>query len=142
MKVGHRDADGEDLSFVVSTWSRSFKASPTAGMIADDDWAGVMHAQIRKLLARPGVRTVVAFDQDDPQFLFGFIAGDPELRVVHYLYVKQPYRRAGHARRLFGALGIDPLLPFRFTCWTYAVPELGSKVPRAAYDPNLARYHD
>jgi hypothetical protein len=143
MRIQHRDADGEDdLAFVVSTWSRAFKASPTAGMIADEDWAGVMHGQIRKLIARPGVRTVVACDPAEPRFLYGFIAGDPELRVVHFCYVKQPFRRAGCARGLFNALGIDPLLPFRFTCWTYAVPELGAKTPRATYDANLARYAD
>lgn len=142
MTVELRDVDPEtnDLDFVTSTWSRAFKSSPAAGVIADEDWAPIMHPQIRRLIARPGVRTLLACDRDDPRFLYGFIAGEPERRVVHFCYVKQAFRRAGCARQLLIALGLDPLLPFRFTCWTPYVAKLGSKIPRATHDPNLARY--
>jgi hypothetical protein len=137
-----RAADEDDLAFIVSTWSRSYKSSPAAGLIASEDWPTVMHPQIRKLIDRPGVTTLVACDRRDSSFLIGFACATPAAKVLHYVYVKQPFRRAGYARQLVLELGIDPLLPFRFTCWTHACRELAAKIPRATHDPNPARYSD
>lgn len=140
--AAHRDAEPQDLDFVVSAWSRAFKASPAAGVIADEDWPAIMHEQIRKVIARPGVRTIVAYDRDDPWFIYGFIAGDREQRIVHFAYVKQAFRGAGFARALLTELGVDPVRPFRFTYWMPIVARLGPKIPHASHDPNLARYPD
>lgn len=146
------NVDTEDRRFVVATWSSSYKSSHQAGIIASEDWPDVMHATILKLIARPTSRTIVAFDE--PDFLYGFIAGDTSepLPVVYYVYVKAPFRsqpvRGGgssgprHARGLFAALGVDPERPFLYPCRTPIVMRLSDagKIPRARLAPATARY--
>lgn len=144
--VGYRVADeGEDLRFVVATWASSYKSAHTAGIISSEDWSSIMHIQLNKLIARPGVRTIVAYDPASPDFLFGHICGEtrPELGlpVIHYLYVKSPHRREGHARGLCEALGVNIRRPFAFSCRTAIVSHLVSvgKLPRSRFRPEMAR---
>lgn len=100
MSIAFRAADlrSPDRTFIVSTWSSSFKTAHAAGLIHTDDWATIMHAQIGKILDRADARAVIAFERDDPDFLYGWIAGDTAERpaVVWYVYVKEAYRRAGY----------------------------------------------
>jgi hypothetical protein len=142
MTIAFRPAELDDAQFIVSTWSRGFKTSRSAGMIASEDWERVMHPQIQKVLARADVRTVVAFENTDPAFLYGWISADPAASppIVFFCYVKESYRRAGYARGLFATVGIDPHLRFNYTCWTPIIHKLGLKIPNAKHDPNLARY--
>lgn len=146
--------DSEERAFVISTWSSSYKGSHFAGLIASEDWPAIMHAQIGKLLDRPGTRTLgpgtrtlVACEPDG--FLYGFIAGDTSRRlpIVHYVYVKDPFRGAGYARGLFGALGVDPAQPFLYTCRTAIVSRIAdkypggsNKIPHGKFVPAAARY--
>jgi hypothetical protein len=156
MTIAYRAAELADAEFIVPLWSRAFKTSRSAGMIASEDWARVMHPQIQKLLNRPGVRTIVAYENTDPKFLYGFITGNTAEvpPTVHFCYVKEYYRRAGYARGLFAALGVDPSRSFSFTCWTPICAKLTqdqrdehgvpipqtAKLPFARHNPNLARY--
>lgn len=155
MTIAYRPAEIDDAPFVVSTWSRAFKESRSAGTIATEDWERVMHPQIQRILARPTVRTVVAYENTAPDFLYGYIAAEPERvdPVVHFVYVKEPYRRAGYARGLFATIGIDPTARFFFTHWTPVVAKLtmqrdqhgemipnGNKIPNAKHEPKFARY--
>lgn len=142
----------DDRRFVISAWSSSYKRSHHAGLIDSEDWAGIMHVQIGKLIDRPTVRTIVAFGL--PSSLYAFICGDVSHRmpVVHYVYVKDPYRselhpdgtRTGprHARGLFAELGVNPDKPFLFTCHTFVCGELrhARKIPLARFVPAAARY--
>jgi hypothetical protein len=135
--------DPEDEMFVISNWSRAFKHSRAAGIIADEDWPTVMHAQIRKLLARADVLTVLCVEKDDPSFLYGFIAATPGRipPVVHFVYVKESFRRARYARALFRAVAIEPSKRFSYSCW---VPLLHNnwvrdRIPLAKHVPEYAR---
>lgn len=146
----YREANLDDRRFVIGTWASSYKNAHHAGMIASEDWPGVMHRQIEKLITRPLVRTIVAYEP--PDFLYGFICGDASKRVpvVFYVYVKGPYRseetpdgsRSGprHARGLFTALGVDPARPFLYTCRTAVVSRLYGKIPLSKFVPAAARY--
>lgn len=131
-----------DRRFVVSAWSSSYKHAHTAGMIHTDDWATIMHAQIERLISQPSTSTIVAFESKDPDFVYAFISGDTSraVPIVFYAYVKEPYRRAGHARKLFAALGVDPSRRFWFACKTAIVSTLARSIPSARFDPELARY--
>lgn len=137
--------------FVRSAWVTSYKHADHAGIVGSDEWAGVMHPVLTKLLTRPGVRTIIAFEP--PDFFYGFITGDTSghVPIVHYVYVKDAYRseyadgsiaRTGprHARGLFAAIGVDPLQPFIATARTGAASRVRHKTPRAIFAPNAARY--
>lgn len=141
MTIAYRDAEIDDAHFVVPQWSRCFKPSRSAGMIADEDWAAIMHGQIQKLLNRPGVRTIIAYENTDPSFLYGFIAATPDAPtpIVYFTVVKEAYRRAGYARGLFAAVGIDPTKRFIYTCWTPVLAKLAHTIPLAKHVPEYAR---
>lgn len=152
--AAYRPATAADRVFIVSAWSSSYKAANAAGMIASEDWSTIMHRQIEKLLALPSVRTLVAFERSDPGFVYGFIVGDPDPQTrmvgtppspltapaVFYAYVKEPFRRVGIARGMFGALGIDPEATFFYACRTSVVSRVVDKIPRARWEPSVARY--
>lgn len=156
MKLGFRDAlpderrclcpgrpeDSDGCSAVVAMWSSSYKKSHYAGLIWHADWAAVMHPQISKVLALPDVRVIIAYEKGDPEYLYGFIAGDTSQSapVVYYVYVKEPFRRRRVARRLFAELGVDPLKYFVYVCKTGIVSTLAHKIPAARFNNLEARY--
>lgn len=136
---GERCPDRCDRNFVLGGWSSSLKHSRDAGMITSDDWVDVMHLQIAKICARPETRVLVAHGEV-PGIFTGFIAGEPDERIVYYCFVKETYRGNGIARRLFEALGVDPRGRFAYPCMTRASKSAGSKIPLAIHDPAVARY--
>ncbi len=140
--IRYRPATADDLRFIVSAWSSSYKNSHTAGMIHTDDWATVMHKQIERLIAQPSTTTIAAFESSDPKFVYGFVCGDVsrEAPIIFYVNVKEPYRRSGTARALFAALGVNPERRFYFACKTAIVATLAGKIPSARFAPELARY--
>lgn len=142
MKLAFRPAagrDSEDRQFIVATWSSSYKKSHSAGIIHTDDWADVMHPQFNKHLDRPGSRAIIACDPKDPNYYYGWIAGDTTeaTPVVYYVYVKEPCRRMGIARQLFAALGVDPSKYFVYVCGMPIAKQLAS---HARFNPNEIRY--
>lgn len=144
--IAFRPMAANDERFVVSSWAMSYRDSDYAGLIAYDDWHRVMRPTIAKLLRRPGMRTVVAHETDDPDplaDLYGFVTADTtaDVPVVYYVYVKHAYRLSGIARALFDAIGVDPARPFRYACKTAAVSKIyeARKIPCAQWDPVPAR---
>jgi GNAT superfamily N-acetyltransferase len=142
--LAYRPADTEDHSFVVESWLSSYKTAHAAGLIAMASWREVMVPQIERVLAKPGVQVHVAYhpgEQDRGADLYGWIAAEPGAEpLVHYVYVKQPYRRMGIARGLLGALGIDPASDLEYTCKTPIVSRL--PLPRARWQPLRARFDE
>lgn len=126
-------------NFVLGGWSSSLKHSRDAGMITSDNWVTVMHNEIAIICARPECRVLVAHGVVDDVYL-GFIAGEPEERVVYYCFVKDTYRGNGHARALFEALGVDPKGRFVYPASTRTSRTLRDKIPLAIHDPAVARY--
>lgn len=147
MTIAFRNAELRDRSLIVSGWSSSLRDAHAAGLIAMDDWAEVMHRQIVQILDRgDACTTIVAYETDEEPGslvdLYGFIAADVRdpRPLVFYVFVKQGYRRAGVARGLFRAAGIDPAKPFDYACKTGASARLVNKIPLAAWHPLRARY--
>jgi GNAT superfamily N-acetyltransferase len=155
VRLAFRDAASEaDRKFVISSWLDATRTSHDESLIAVDDWYPTMWPQREKMIARPDMRTIVAYEKSDPDFLYGWIVADPtEQRVpgrdgsvswwpaaVVYVLVKQNYRREGIARRLFDAVGIDPAGPFLFASRPPPASRLASKVPLARYNPLVVRF--
>lgn len=152
MTVAFRDAEEADRHYIVDNWVASYRKAHAAGMIAMEDWYATMIPQVEKVLARPRVRTIVAFEVGVSRIadIYGFITADPELETriprvgsfkgfVYYVYVKDAYRRSGHARGLFAAVGIDPSSRFLYACKTVMVTTLMRKIPASRWEPLLAR---
>jgi hypothetical protein len=139
VSLAFRAALPDDLRFVVSSWSSSYKEAHQAGAIRSERWAEVMRPEFEAHLARPDARVVVAFERKDPAFIFGWIAGDTaeSVPVVFYVYVKAPYRLGGIARQLFEAFGVRPEDRFAYACSTPVVPKVKRSIPSARFSPVL-----
>lgn len=164
MSLKIRSATEQDLRMVVATWSDSFRLTHAAGLIAVDDWRDVMEAQIRKVLARPGVTTLVAYhpgETDGRRDLYGWLAVERDYLVpthtrvngrwvdqvvaswcplVHYAYTLRDYREHGVQRALWRAANVDPAAEFFYTCRTPAVSRVAHKILRAQWKPLIARF--
>lgn len=147
MTLAIRPAVPEDRRFLVDAWARSFQFAHSAGMIAVENWFAVMIPEIERVLDRPDAQTFVAFEPSDDTRLadiYGFIVFDPVTTppTVFYVYVKEPYRRSGIARRLFTAAAVDPEKPFVYSCTTPIVSRLyhARKIPMARWNPLVARF--
>lgn len=144
----------EDKRFVIASWLDASRSSYSAGLCPMSLWYDVTWPIYDGITQRPGMRTMIAHDQDDPTGYIGFIVADPtEQRVpgrdgafrwwpalVVFLYVKAPYRRQGFARRLFESVGIDPTKAFLYASNTVTASRLVSKVPLAKFDPLCVRF--
>jgi GNAT superfamily N-acetyltransferase len=153
--IAFRDAASpDDFKFVISSWLDATRTSHDESLIAVEDWYPVMWPQRAKVIARPGMRTVIAYEKKDAAFLYGFIVADPtEQRVpgragsfswwpaaVVFVFVKQNYRKGGFARRLFEAVGVDLAKPFLFATRPPPSTHLTSKVPLAKFNPLAVRF--
>jgi GNAT superfamily N-acetyltransferase len=152
--VRFRNAESEsERKFVISSWLDATRTSHHESLIAVDDWLTAMWPHREKLMARPGMRTILAYEKHDRDFLYGFIVADPtEQRIpnkdglvlwypalVVYVFVKQNYRKEGIARRLCEAAGVDLSKPFVFASGS-AHSSLASRFPLAILNPLAARF--
>ena len=138
---GH-PVESRRCSPIVSMWSSTYRESHYAGLLWAGDYAQIMHAQISKIIEKQARTAIMAVAPNDPDFLYGFIVGDTsgQTPVVDYVCVKEPYRRTGVARALFGELGVSPAQRFVYSCRTRIVSQLASKIPAARFDPLQARH--
>lgn len=137
-----RPEDSQHCSPIVSWWSSSYKKSHYAGLLWHEDYAEIMHRQISRILSEQARAAIMAFEESDPDFLYGFIVGDTTgpTPVVDYVFVKEPFRKEGIARALLGALGVSPGDRFVYSCKTRIVSQLSAKIPAARFDNVQARY--
>ncbi len=162
MSLAYRRAEERDTPLIVDAWLESYRNSHAAGMVQMNAWRDVMGPQVEAVLNRAGVQTWVAFKPGaDVADLYGWIATERDYKMpvreringlweerlvpataplVHYVYVKQAYRRLGIARGLFRNAGVDPADEFIYSCKTPVVATLSSKVPLARWNPLICRY--
>lgn len=88
-----------DTPFVFSSWLRSYRANSDMRVSQSLYYAG-HHEVIEGLLKAPGVEVVVASPEGDPNTILGWCCRGQG--VVHYVYVKEAFRRMGLAKMLVG----------------------------------------
>jgi len=86
-----------DLPFVMRSWHVSYRDSQYAKAPSKDAYYDAQRAVIEQALKAGD--TLVAHWPGEPDHLLGFVCGRGP--VVHYVYVKQPYRRRRLGRSLF-----------------------------------------
>lgn len=142
----------DDVDFVRSGWSSSYRTSRYAGIISNKRWAEVMHREIDAILADQHTRVIVAcepgaHDHVGREFLYGFAAARDDYPYLYYVYVKRAYRhdrftaakRPRIATRLLEAVGCGGRFTFgALTDFGEELLEMG-KFPGAKFDPVPAR---
>lgn len=91
-----RREDASELGFVTQTWLRSSMRSKLAELIPRAVYVREESALVSRIVDRSSV--FVAEAVAVPGELSGWICTDGD--VLHFLYVKQPYRRLGIGRAL------------------------------------------
>lgn len=85
--------------FVFSSWLKSHRNEGDNKHMANDVYFARMQHRINSLLHRSA--TIVAHNPDDAGQIYGWMCFEGPPPVIHYVYVKYPFRRLGVARRLF-----------------------------------------
>jgi uncharacterized membrane protein YhdT len=143
--ISHRPAMSIDRNFIAKSWIASYRDSNTAGMISVDAWFEVMTPQVVQRMSWPGVQTVVAYEDTNPDHAsnaYGFIVADTSDSppLLYYLFVKTAYRRSGIARGLLAAIGLGPKSRFNYVCSTPIMSVLQQKIPLSKWTPLLGRF--
>lgn len=82
-----------DLPWIVSTWINSYRREATRRGVDVDCYNAAQRRTIEGLL--PNTLVVVACDPADPEQTFGWACVKED--VVHYVFVKDAFRRSGIA---------------------------------------------
>lgn len=133
-----RPANAADTPFILSSWLHGYrKASVTSG-ISNTIYFKSQEALLKRLLGVAHV--VVACSKDDPDQIFGYAAYETDgvNLVVHWVYVKQPFRALGMARSLLAVVRDTPHYVEWHSSRTRPSALLG---PTSAYNPYMIWRH-
>jgi hypothetical protein len=105
------------LPLIYASWIKEYRQNVYPQ--ADPNWLSVaQHALIERLLAAPSVLCAVAVDPEEPDAIRGYLVGEPDQRVLHWVYVRGWYRRGRVATRLLDRVFGDPDRPIEVTTTT------------------------
>lgn len=103
-----RLAINEDIPFIFSSWLKNFREF---GLMSKNVPNTIFYPNHHKLIQRLLKRCTayVASNPDDPSQIYGYIVGEfiSGSFVLHYIYVKSIFRRAGIGRMLFNSFDHD-----------------------------------
>lgn len=129
-KFAVREAIEDDFPFIYSTWLKGLRfGNDVFNLIEQESYFKNYHRALEVILTRPDTRIDVACLIDDPATILGYaVLGDSG--ILHYVHVKQAFRRFGIARRLCGQ---DIHRVTHVTHMGWAI--LKEKFPKAVFDP-------
>lgn len=115
-----------DLGFLYNSWLKSYRNSKLTKSWKNEAYFAAQAQTIEALLKRSDVR--VAVDPDSDGHIYGYIVRDAfHPKVVHFLYVKQTFRRLGIARSLLSEIGVGRKEDCYTTHWKPVCRFLGIK---------------
>ena len=99
--LAFRDPVPGDIVLVLDAWSKGFKSSPWAGTVPNNLWHETITTTVTQLLAR-GAKLVILASAAKPDQIVGFGCWEAVQGglCVHYLYIKDPFRKRGLATAL------------------------------------------
>lgn len=138
-----RDYDPEsDLSYVTDSWRRSYEYSKWSGTLPTKVYVEAYKAAIQHLLDLPSTKILIVCTEKndeldlDENFIIGYVVYDLDRPVVHYLYIKEPFRRKGIGKALLTRAVGDA--PFKYTFRTAGCEYLRGRF-HAQFNPKLIR---
>jgi GNAT superfamily N-acetyltransferase len=112
-EIKTREMVPDDEGLVMDSWLRSFRPSWFAGPLPNDLYYDIYRPIIRdRVRARSGARVLVATDTEDTAIL-GWMCFEGN-DVVHYIYVKDLFRKKGVARALIQSAGLGDAVRYTF----------------------------
>lgn len=135
-----RTATNQDISFLFSSWLKSFRESPTMQPITTATYYDYFHRTLESVYAKSAV--IVACDPEDPNTVYGYAVAElkEETLVLHWVYVKFSFRGFGIAKAMEAELLKIPHKTVAFSCRTRTVDSL-NKNRKYVYNPFLLWRH-
>lgn len=125
-----------DRSFILKSWLKSYRKYQAG--VPDELYFKGQTALIFAIATRS--KLVIACDKDNPGFIIGFVCGhlceNLTDTIIHYIYVKDDYRRNGIARDLVMHLGYRQQGNILATHWTKPVTSICQSYP-VVYNPYI-----
>lgn len=103
-----RPATQGDVNFILNSWIKSaYSNLPKAYEMPNFMFCTEHHKLIEAVLKRSTV--IVACDRKDPSIIYGYLVAEylQNHPTIHYIYVKQTFRRLGLASYLINCLDIN-----------------------------------
>ncbi len=134
-----RNATDSDVPFIFNSWLKNFRTSPTTLGIASPVFYQQHHKVLEGLCKRASL--TVACNNTDIGQIYGYLCCEKveDTLVIHFIYVKETFRRLGVARMLLEAQGWGPKMPIFYTHKTRMTIALSDKFP-IVYNPYLMHY--
>lgn len=138
-----RNGRPEDEACVFATWLNSYKhGSPFCRRVPDGIYFAQHHAVIERLLKRSVVRVATIPEDDD--VILGWACYEPAIEdggftvpaIIHYVYVKPDFRKAGVAQKLLGGVSMVGAM-YTHDVFMLHGP-LAGKVKRLLFNPYAA----
>lgn len=98
--VDFRLAKAEDVPFILDSWLRSYKTSNYALPIPADIYFPLHRAAVLHMVQHPGISCRLAVNPRDAEQIYGYLIHLTSAPVIHYVYVKYPFRKFGIGTRL------------------------------------------
>lgn len=105
-----RQAEADDVPFICNSWVRSYYndfAWLHRDQVEQDAYFDGQRALVGHILERCGA--LIACNPEKPTQIFGYLVAEKpdaqQVAIVHWLYVKQHFRRMGIAKQLLQTLG-------------------------------------
>jgi len=96
-------ATPDEMAFVYDSWARSFQKSPWSGCIPNHLYPQVSRAAAAEIVDRSRVLVAYAELPDGARRIMGYSVSEPDRQILHWLFVKQDYRKLGVGRELLAA---------------------------------------
>lgn len=94
-----RQLTADDIPFLYDSWLNSYRDSPFFSKKIRSSIFFKFHRKIvSKLLEKSQV--IIAAAKEDPDIIIAYIVFDETKRILHYVYVKEPFRHLGIASKL------------------------------------------
>lgn len=139
-----RAATQDDHPLVFATWLRSYRhGSQFPRHIDEKTYFASHHTVIEQLLERSEVR--VAHPVNDSDVILGWSVVEtiaPLSVVVHFVYVKPAFRRAGIARQLLTpTVTMAERVQYSHDTFPARVPDVAAHMSRWSFNPYAALCH-
>lgn len=138
-EVRLRPATDEDVPFLFNSWLRCYRHSAQTRGIENPVYFAQHHLLLEGLCKRATI--TIACNPSDIAQIYGYIAYEEieGLLVIHFIYMKELYRKLGIGSILAESAGFKKEAPVLFTHRTYSADFLTQKY-LMVYNPYLAYY--
>jgi hypothetical protein len=123
-----RAVSGNDIPLIYSTWLKSYQCDSNVGLsVSKSVFFENYRLIVDQILEKNTTEILIACSNDDPNVIYGYLIAEPSENILHYIFVKEPFRNFKIAKSLFNQAFHDGMGVVIITHSTYSAKELTGK---------------